>query len=605
LSVLSAIRWTEEKLKKKSLAYLAIGLSSLIAYCNSFTVPFLLDDFGSIVNNYAIHKFLDFAELWKFYANRIVLYFTLSINYAIHDGYTSGYHITNLLIHEFNGIVFYLVMRIILNLPYFKHRLISRYSNTVSLFAALIFACHPIQVNAVTYIVQRTASLAATFYLLAIYFFLRYRTKDRPYYLFLTFLSTVLAMFTKENTITIPFMLLLIEIMFFLRDGRTTLIKRILVFLLLFSTVPIIPGTNLILKGYSQSDPDVTFKASTSMDRFHYFFTQLNVILLYIRLMFLPYGQNFDYSNDFPISTTIWENYSYISLIVLLAIGFFALAVYKRNRLVSLGIMWFFIGLSVESSFISIKDVYFEHRLYFPAAGFAIFLAGVIFYVSKKKRQGRYKTLYLFRKPLSVLVALLVILVPVYTGLTIRRNYIYGNTIRLWSDTVSKAPGSDRAHSVLGSGYLDEYDDKKKNTEYLDLAEIELKKAIELNYYNSTARVNLSKVYLLKKEYQKCIEEANRAIKIRDSEYAYYNMGQAYKSINNLDKSIESFLKGYEVNNRSSFILKALGEIYYEKGDLTNAKKYYEEYLELNKRYNNTEIMEALSKINEELEKRN
>jgi len=604
LSGLKIINWIENKFRSIKSVYAAIALVALAAYCNSFTVPFLLDDFGSITNNYAIHKFLNIAELWKFYANRILLYFTLSINYAIHDNGVEGYHIANLFIHIFNGIIFYWIMRLLLSLPYFKHKLISRYNNSVSLIAAVLFICHPIQVNAVTYIVQRTASLAATFYLLAIFFFIKYRTQDKMLQLLLTFLFTVAAMFTKENTITIPFMLLLIEIMFFLKDGRTSAVKRILIFLLLFATVPIIPGTNLLLKGYSQSDPNVTFKASTSMDRFHYFYTQLNVILLYIRIMFLPYGQNFDYSNDFPISVTIWDNYSYISFIILLVIGIFSLLTYKRNRLVSLGIMWFFIGLAVESSFISIKDVYFEHRLYFPAAGFVMFLIGMIFYQKKDKKLRTKPILYLFRRPLTILIICSIILIPVYTGLTIRRNYIYGNPIRLWSDVVNKAPGSDRAHSVLGSSYLNEYDEEKKNTEYLDLAETELKKAIDLNNSNSTAHANLSKVYLLKEEYEKCIDEANRTIRLRESEYAYYNMGQAYKKLNEPDKALESFLKGYEVNNKSSFIVKALGEAYHEKGDLVNAKRYYEEYLEINKRYKNTEVKKALSIINEELVKK-
>ena len=99
---INIINWLELKFRKKWLPYCTIAAIALIAYCNSFTVPFALDDFGSISNNYAIHKLFDFVELWKFYANRIVLYFTLSINYAIHDNGVEGYHITNLLLHIFD-----------------------------------------------------------------------------------------------------------------------------------------------------------------------------------------------------------------------------------------------------------------------------------------------------------------------------------------------------------------------------------------------------------------------------------------------------------------------------------------------------------------------
>ncbi len=601
--------WLEIKLQKKMLVYGVIAAFALTAYCNSFTVPFVLDDFGSIVNNYAIHKLFDFAELWKFYANRIVLYFTLSINYALHDNAVEGYHIVNLIIHIFNGILFFLIFRTLLSLPYFKGRLLAKYGTAISATAAVLFVCHPIQVNAVTYIVQRTASLAATFYMLAILFFMKYRLQDKLQHLLMTLLFTVIAMFTKENTITIPFMLLVIECMFFLKDGKTSWYKRILIFLLLFATIPIIPGTNLLLKGYSQSDPNVSFKASTSMDRLQYFYTELNVIMLYIRLMFIPDRQNFDYSNDFPLSPTIWDHYSYFSFVILAFIGLFSLYTLKRNRLVSFGILWFFAGLAVESSFISIKDVYFEHRLYFPCAGFIMFLTGMIMYERKARRHKhqeasgllvlkRYRPVsYAVKHPALLFLVVSLVLIPLYTGLTIKRNYIYGDSIRLWSDVISKAPGSDRAHSVLATGYLNAYDDRKKNTEYLDLAEREFKKAIAIDYYNGTAHTNLSKVYLLKGEYQKCIDEVRRTLSITNSEYVQFNLGSAYKKLGNTAEALNAFKAGYDFNKRSGFILMALGDTYYEIGDFASARKYYEEYLEINKRFDNANVKEKLRKI--------
>jgi hypothetical protein len=265
------MNWLNRLFQRELFVYGAIILAAGIAYCDSFFVPFILDDFGSISNNYSIHRLFNFPGMWEFYANRIVLYFTLSINYAIHGTDEGGFHAVNLLIHALNGILFYIVLKKLLALPYFKGKLVSRYSNIISTFAAVLFVIHPMQINAVTYIIQRTASLAATFYLLAIVFFLEFRVKNKWYHLLLTVLFTVIAMFTKENTITIPFMLLLLEVMFFLKDEKTGWRKRILIFLLIFATVPIIPLTNLFLHGHSQSDPNVNFKASTSMDRFQYF----------------------------------------------------------------------------------------------------------------------------------------------------------------------------------------------------------------------------------------------------------------------------------------------------------------------------------------------
>ncbi len=578
--------------EKKALCFGMIALLALLVYSNSFTAPFTLDDFGSIVNNYSIRNPLDFKAIWDFYSNRFILYFTLSINYFIHDTHVVGYHIVNTLIHIFNGILVFLVMRSLLGLKQFQDKLISKYSTMVSLVSALIFVCHPIQVNAVTYIVQRTASLAATFYLLAVYFYLRFRISDKAYYFVLTLLFTVMAMYTKENTITIPFMLILIEFMFFLKDGKTSWLKRAFIAFMLLLTVPIIPGTLLFLKGYSQSDPDVTFKASTSMNRMHYFYTQLNVILHYIRLLFVPIGQNFDYSDDYPISRSLLENNSYISLIILCMIGIFSLLNIKRNKLVSLGILWFFIGLSVESSFISIKDVYFEHRLYFPLAGFIMFVLGMIF--DESRGDGTSKR-YLFKKPLKVFVIFTCVAILFYSGLTLRRNYIYSDGIRLWSDVVKKAPNSDRAHSVLAGEYLNKYEETgATDQELFLLAEKEFLKAIELRYSNSTAHCNLAKLYLLNKQYDRCIEEARKAINLQPSVYAYHNLGSAYKAKGNLNEALKAFKAGYELDNRCTFILRDLGDTYYELKDYENSRFYYEEFLKYNI-YRNSE--EEVQKI--------
>lgn len=595
MKLLKNLRWIETKLNKNRTIVLIIAIAGLIAYLNSFEVPFILDDFGSISNNYAIHHLFDFAALWKFYANRIVLYFTLSLNYAVHDNGVEGYHIVNLLIHIVNGLLLYSIIYKILDLPYFSGKMLSRYRRLVSVSIALLFIVHPIQVNAVTYIVQRTASLAATFYFAAVLLFIIYRTNNKIRHFIFMMFFILLAMFTKENTITIPFMLLLIELFFFVGTGRTAWYKRILIFVIIFATVPIIPETNLLLKGYSQSDPGVSFKASTSMDRMQYFYTELNVVLFYIRLMFIPDWQNFDYSNDWPVSKTIWDNYSYLSFAVWVLIGLFTLFLIKRNRLAAFGILWFFIGLAVESTFISIKDVYFEHRLYFPCAGFLMFLAGMIFY-ERKSHEASHRRYY-FKKPLLLFCIVTFICYFFYTGLTIKRNFIYSNSIRLWSDVAEKAPGSDRSHSVLGTSYLNAFDEKKKNTGYLDIAEKEFSKSIEIYYYSSTAHTNLAKVYLLKGEYQKCIDESQKSLNITKSEYAEFNIGSAYEKMGDTTQSLKAYLEGYNINKRSSFILKALGDSYNKLRDYKNSIFYYEEYIKNNRGYDNPSIRKKIDEM--------
>ncbi len=588
----------EELLKKKWLILTILAAAGVIVYVNSFSAPFHLDDFGSISNNYSIRDPFNIAEIWKFYSNRFIIYFTFAINYFIHQTGLEGYHITNVAIHIFNGFILYLIMYNILSLKYFNGKKIATFKRFVCILAAVMFIVHPMQVNAVTYIVQRTASLAATFYLLAIFFFIKFRVYDKVRYFVLVMLFTILAMFTKENTITIPFMLLFIEILFFLKDGKTSWKKRLLFLFVLFLTVPIIPGTNLFLHGYSQSDPGVSFKASTSMDRMWYFYTSLNVIILYIKLLFIPNYQNFDYSNDYPISHNIWEHGSYISLIILVLIFLVAVKNFKRNKLITLGIVWFFMGLAVESSFISIKDVYFEHRVYYPLAGFVIALMGIVFAEFKSKDRKM-----LVKKPLLYFTVLSAIVIIMNSALTLRRNYIYSDTVRLWSDVVKKAPMSDRGHSSLGASYLDYYDSDDESTKkYLKRAEEELKIAIQQYPYNDTAHCNLSKTYYLEGEYDLAIKEAEETNKISPSVYAFHNMGKAYEKKGNLKDALWAFTCGYNRDKKATFILDDLGSYYYDQKDYVNAKKYYEEYQKLAPTKSNI-IAKRLNEIDQQLNK--
>jgi hypothetical protein len=118
---------------------------------------------------------------------------------------------------------------------------------------------------------------------------------------------------------------------------------------------------------------------------FQYFLTQLHVIPYYIKLLFIPTNLNLDY--DWPITRTIdFPTILYfVMLVILIAL---AVILFRRARLVSFGIFWFFVALSVTSSFIVIHDVIFEHRLYLPSIGFAIVVA---FFISKISEIGMKK----------------------------------------------------------------------------------------------------------------------------------------------------------------------------------------------------------------------
>jgi len=188
---------------------------------------------------------------------------------------------------------------------------------------------------------------------------------------------------TKEIAFTLPATVVLYEFMFFKSSVR----KRLIFLAIVALTLTIIPLSLLhsdkplsaILSELSERT-----RIQTDMPRWHYLVTQMRVIVTYLRLVFLPVGQNLDY--DYPIYHSLFTPQVFFSFLLLLAIVGSALYLLSASRsrhsgsspravpyrLISFGIFWFFITLSVQSSIVPIVDVIFEHRVYSPSVGLFI-----------------------------------------------------------------------------------------------------------------------------------------------------------------------------------------------------------------------------------------
>ncbi|RKZ86557.1 MAG: hypothetical protein DRR19_14760, partial [Candidatus Parabeggiatoa sp. nov. 1] len=197
-----------------------------LAYGYTLDVPFYLDDFSSIQENPIIYNWQGtLAELWQFAALRIVGYLSFALNYQVHQFQVAGYHIVNIIIHFLTGFAVLGLLRGLVRTPALNTVLSERTQRWLPLVVALIFVLHPLQIQSVTYIVQRLASLAALFYIAAMACFIQARLNPpfkkggrRVGGIFWTLaciLFALLAFFTKQNTVTLPIALLLLELLFF------------------------------------------------------------------------------------------------------------------------------------------------------------------------------------------------------------------------------------------------------------------------------------------------------------------------------------------------------------------------------------------------------
>jgi hypothetical protein len=370
------------------IALLIIAVAILIAYSNTFTASFHFDDNPTIVENPYI-KNLTIENIKKLLqSTRPVVNLSLLLNYQLNGLDVVGWHIFNTLFHILNAFLVYSFVFITLNLPTMQEKFGSS-SKFMALFAGLLFGIHPIQTQAVTYIISRTELLAAFFYLSTINLYIMWRLKHKKLYLAGAVLTAFLAMGSKEHAVTLPAIIFLYDYVFLsggsLKDALShwrshfSIASSWLLLIYLFSAVKLEgAGFNV-----TKENPEIT--------PFTYLFTQFNVIWTYIRLMFLPINQNLDY--DYPIAKTLFEFPTILSFIGHILVITAAFYFYKKKdwALIPFGIFWFYITLSPTSSFVPILDVIFEHRLYLPSVGFFIaFITGYeLFFrwVEKKKIQ--------------------------------------------------------------------------------------------------------------------------------------------------------------------------------------------------------------------------
>lgn len=526
-----------------------IIIAGIVCYFNSFGCSFHFDDIPIIPDNPAIRDISNTSAWWNFYPTRPVGIFTVVLNYALGGTNVWGYHFVNLLIHIINGLLVFWLVILLFKTPALRKEKLAEKKVFIALIAAMLFVAHPVQTQAVTYIIQRLASLAALFFMLSVCLYIKARIQDtvRQKKILLygaAAIAALLAFLTKENTFTLPLIIVLIEL-FFIRQSPVKIrladwklwafigLTGIAAFILLrsfsFSVFsPILPE-----QGHTY-----TLTAGT------YLLTQFRVITTYIRLIFLPYGLNLDY--DYPISQSFFEIKTILSFLFLLALLLLAVLMYKKYRLASFGIFWFFITLSIESGLIPVANVIFEHRLYLPSVGIFLVVAGLPFALLKDR----------FFKPVVILFLLAAAVLCV---LTVNRNKIWKTEFTLWEDVAKKSPNKTRPLMNFANSLRDQKR-YREAMEYYD-------RAIKNNPQYDVAFLNRGKNKSLMKDFSAALLDYNMAVKLNPSNPgAYNNCGLAKYELHNYAGAIADLNTALRLN-------PAFPEAYNNRANVRSALK--------------------------------
>lgn len=581
-------RFSKRILHNRLLHFFLIAIAGLLVYSNTFQAPFHFDDFPFIVDNPAIRDFsyllnpskvdtLDIRpDAKRYFRTRYVGYLSLWANYRLGGLDVKGYHLGNIIIHIINSLLVYLLVALIFKFPLLNKSRLKEKSELVALFSGLFFAVHPVQTEAITYILQRTALLSAMFYIFSTLAYAWSRlssNKVSSWTLYaLAIISALLGMKSKENALTLPITIVIFEFMF-LRGRIKMRALRLIPFLL---TMLLIPLTHISLSmGKSLSEIlNRAMPVPGSISKSDYLFTQFRAITSYLRILVFPINQNVDH--DISISHSFFDPAVVPSFVLLLFIFAFGVYFFHRSRitnssstihsplttdssscLVAFGIFWFFITLSVESSFMPIVEIMVEYRVYLPSAGLLI-ATTVLFFsildIIKKRRD------FLGNALLSMFLLMII-------GLAFAahsRNSIWKDDVSLWKDSVSKSPNKTRALLGLGSAYLHE-GHVDKAIEYFNAM-------LGLDPNSQKAFLNLGNAYMAKDMADKAIECYQRSLALDPtSEKAHFNLGNAYRDNGVLDMAIKHYKSAIRINPNHAMAHNNLGALYLDKGNMYKA----------------------------------
>lgn len=452
--------------KSKKALPCILGFSILLmivsSYSNTFTSPYYLDDFQIFIYPKALH--LHSISLSNLFAlsrtpagwARFLPNVSFAINNYLH-GNIIYFHAVNILIHLLAFLAVFWFFREVLaaeritgpegeEIPY-------SLATIFPVCVAAIWALSPVQTSAVTYLVQRIASMEALFFTLSAACFLRARLlaekKPRSAIVFycLCACAALCAGLSKQNAAMLPVILAVIDIWFFdsawlkiawgvcrktgwkIRTGAVVA----MIWSSYYACFKILPQ---LLSGYSYRD-------FTLIQRL---LTEARVVVWYMSLLLWPLPSRLCMEHDTLVSTSLVNPLTTFPAILLIAaLIYLAVRFRKRFPIITFGIVWFFLNLAIESTIIPLELV-FEHRLYLPSVGFYLAVAA-LFAMLLRKISKRLPEIEFAKAACS----LLLVCASVLALLTFTRNCAWKNALTIHYDSVTKAPDSPRANADFAS----------------------------------------------------------------------------------------------------------------------------------------------------------
>lgn len=430
--------------------YLIAGLLLLFAlvYSPTYKTPFIMDDSHTIQSNQFVHSLNYFFLPWT----SAKAYSSSPENYGYRP-LTANFNQLCWFFGNGNVIAFQVAKKLLFALfawccfllwnQWFRLLQSSQSQNLWWGHGCLAFAFflfHPVGTQVANYIAASSTLLCGLFYVLSLYFYLKFRSTEKNWMLALSGLCYFLSVMSKEEGITLIAILVIIEL-FFLRPASSLESKaanKYPLMALAFLTGIALVATALIVAHFEPTS-DI---ARGSVSRGLYFATQLRAYLFYISTYFWPFQFNFD-NLSFQFATTLWTATNAVFFFINAVLVGLGLILCGRKSPYGLAIVGFYIAILPASSIIPLAEAVNDHRHFIP---FIFFGFGMVHFFSQNlPRIVKNKTV----EKITIGTLLLSLAAATYT-----RNLDFISNKTIWADTVLKNPDSPRANNNLALEYM-------------------------------------------------------------------------------------------------------------------------------------------------------
>lgn len=427
-------------------AALLVGAVACV-YLNAFWGAFQFDDYNVIVLNPAVHSLRAWWDSMP--GIRPILKLSYALSWAAGPG-PASFHALNLLCHVGSTLLVFVLLR-----RWGEALGIARAQVTpVAVGAALLFALHPAQTEAVTYVSGRSTSLMAVWYLAAL---LTHEAGGAGWRRWRSPLLFAAALLTKETAWTLPVALLLMDAACCRRGGWR---ERLWGARLHWGVLALMGSAFLAMEGYRR----LLLVSLTIRGAWSNLLTQIGGQLYLITRPLLALHLNID--PDLPVleRMTLGLALQGAVLILLVLTG---VAQLRSRPWLGAGILWFFLHLVPTNSILPRFDVANDRQLYLAILGPAVILATAVWSWLPARAAG-----------------LAILLLSLGLGVAaVGRNREYYTEVALWRATVRESPGKARVWNNLGYA--------QQLAGEVGAARLSYRRALELNPAHVKARANL------------------------------------------------------------------------------------------------------------------